>query len=184
MAVRGAPLIGGTAAWAMYLASLEAKKKGVGLSFLEKAANDLIDSRPTAVNLNWAVERILNLAKGIENIEDAIKEIENEAIKICDEDVENCENIGRHGLELLREIAKNKKDGVVNILTHCNAGWLATIDRGTATAPIYAARDDGINIHIWVDETRPRNQGASLTSWEFIHEDIPHSLITDMQVAI
>tara|TARA_B100000029_G_scaffold484983_1_gene537819 strand:+ start:1330 stop:2433 length:1104 start_codon:yes stop_codon:yes gene_type:complete len=179
MAVRGAPLIGGTAAWGMYLACLEAKQNKDCKKFILQASKELMLSRPTAVNLRWAIERINKAIRKTEDINEIIKIAEVEAKKICDEDVENCESIGKHGLELIRKIANKKSDGVVNILTHCNAGWLATIDRGTATAPIYAARDAGFDIHVWVDETRPRNQGAGLTSWEFIHENIPHTLIVD-----
>ena len=178
MAVRGAPLIGGTAAWGMYLASIEAKKQGKGIEFIQQAGKELIESRPTAVNLKWAVDRILNIIQDSNTLDLIISAIEKEAIDICNEDVVNSINIGKHGLELIKNIA-SKNNSVVNILTHCNAGWLATIDRGTATAPIYAARDAGIDIHVWVDETRPRNQGASLTAWELMHEEIPHTLITD-----
>ena len=179
MAVRGAPLIGGTAAWGMFLASIEAKQYKKDKNFIIDASKELIDARPTAVNLKWAVDRILEAINGIDNIDQIIKIIEKEANNICDEDVINCENIGKYGLELIQDIANKNPDSVVNILTHCNAGWLATIDRGTATAPIYAARDAGINIHVWVDETRPRNQGASLTAWELVNEKIPHTLIVD-----
>ena len=179
MAVRGAPLIGGTAAWSMYLASIEADNLNTDKDFIKKAGEELILSRPTAVNLKWAVERILDKIDEVENIQEIIKITEKEAKKICDEDVNNCENIGKHGLEIIKDIANKKNNSPVNILTHCNAGWLATIDRGTATAPIYAARDAGIDIHIWVDETRPRNQGASLTAWELSHENVDHTLIVD-----
>ncbi len=179
MAVRGAPLIGGTAAWGMYLASIEAKKSNKDKKFISDAGEKLIRSRPTAVNLKWAVDRILEAINRIDHIDHIIKTVETEAINICNEDVINCENIGKYGVELIRNIANQKPDNVVNILTHCNAGWLATIDRGTATAPIYAARDAGLKIHVWVDETRPRNQGASLTAWEFVNENIPHTLIVD-----
>ena len=179
MAVRGAPLIGGTAAWGMYLASIEAKNRNKDKSIIIEASKEISASRPTAVNLKWAVNRIINAIRETDDLEEIIQIIETEAQNICDEDVTNCENIGKHGLELIKEIANQSPNKEVNILTHCNAGWLATIDRGTATAPIYAARDAGINIHIWVDETRPRNQGASLTAWEFVNEDIPHTLIVD-----
>ena len=179
MAVRGAPLIGGTAAWGMYLAGLEAKKHKEDKKFILKASKELIASRPTAVNLKWAVDRISHAIKKTQDIDKIIEITEIEAKNICNEDVDNCGNIGRHGLELIRKTANKKSDSIVNILTHCNAGWLATIDKGTATAPIYAARDAGINIHVWVDETRPRNQGAGLTAWEFVNENIPHTLIVD-----
>tara|TARA_B100001250_G_scaffold400967_1_gene412231 strand:+ start:435 stop:1538 length:1104 start_codon:yes stop_codon:yes gene_type:complete len=179
MAVRGAPLIGGTAAWGIYLASIEAKNNNKGKDHIIEASKEISSSRPTAVNLQWAVDRIIKAIKETDNLEEIIKIVEKEAKNICDEDVANCEEIGKHGLDIIKEISNKKSKKVVNILTHCNAGWLATIDRGTATAPIYAARDEGIDIHVWVDETRPRNQGAHLTSWEFINEDIPHTLIVD-----
>tara|TARA_Y100000590_G_scaffold391054_1_gene467353 strand:+ start:893 stop:1996 length:1104 start_codon:yes stop_codon:yes gene_type:complete len=179
MAVRGAPLIGGTAAWGMYLASIEAKNTNKDKEYIIKASKEIGASRPTAVNLQWAIDRILKAIEETNDLKKIIQITESEAKNICDEDVTNCENIGKHGLELIREIASKNSEKIVNILTHCNAGWLATIDRGTATAPIYAARDAGINVHVWVDETRPRNQGASLTAWEFVNEDIPHTLIVD-----
>lgn len=179
MAVRGAPLIGGTAAWGLYLASVEARNNKSRKKFILDAAAELIKSRPTAVNLRWAVDRIINAISDTNEIEEIAKIIELEATNICNEDVDNCLNIGKHGVKIIQKIADQKKGGPVNILTHCNAGWLATIDRGTATAPIYAARDAGVDIHVWVDETRPRNQGASLTSWELLHENIPHTLIVD-----
>ena len=179
MAVRGAPLIGGTAAWGMYLAGVEARKNGMGFPFVLSASQELVSARPTATNLNWSVARILKAIDGLDNLDLMIETIEKEATDICNEDVINCENIGNHGLELIRKIAEEKSNDTVNVLTRCNAGWLATIDIGTATAPIYAARDDGINIHVWVDETRPRNQGANLTAWELLHEGIPHTVIVD-----
>ena len=179
MAVRGAPLIGGTAAWGMYLAAIEAKKNSKDIRFIMEASKELTASRPTAVNLKWAIDRIIEVIKGEDSIDIIIKIIEKEATDICNEDVINCENIGKYGLDIIQNIANKKSGDVINILTHCNAGWLATIDRGTATAPIYAARDAGVNIHVWVDETRPRNQGASLTAWELVNENIPHTLIVD-----
>ena len=179
MAVRGAPLIGGTAAWGMYLAVVQAQKNGKGLPFILEASKELVLARPTAMNLKWSIVRIIEAIEGLDNLDEILKKAQKEATDICNEDVVNCENIGNYGLELIRKIAEEKSDGTVNVLTHCNAGWLATIDIGTATAPIYAARDDGINIHIWVDETRPRNQGANLTAWELLHEEIPHTVIVD-----
>ncbi|MDB3990714.1 S-methyl-5-thioribose-1-phosphate isomerase [Gammaproteobacteria bacterium] len=179
MAVRGAPLIGGTAAWGMFLAAVEMKNKNLGIEFILKAAKEISESRPTAVNLIWAVNRIAEKVENLDDRDSIVSIIEKEATDICNEDAENCKRIGEHGLELIREISLRKAGEPVNILTHCNAGWLATIDNGTATAPIYAARDHGVDIHVWVDETRPRNQGASLTSWELLHEDISHTLIVD-----
>ena len=179
MEVRGAPLIGGAAAWGMYLASIEALKKNKGPDFLKEASQELILSRPTAINLRWAIERTLNAIENEQDIEAISLILEREAKEICDEDVRSCNKIGENGLELIKDIARNKPSGPINVLTHCNAGWLATIDRGTATAPIYAARDEGIDIHVWVDETRPRNQGSNLTAWELLNEDIPHTIIVD-----
>jgi len=166
MAVRGAPLIGGTTAWGIYLAAVEAKSDNHGKEFIIDACKKFLEARPTAVNLAWAIDRMMCL-------------IEELAENICNEDVENSINIGHHGLKIIETIADNKSDKTVNILTHCNAGWLATIDRGTATAPIYAARDAGIDIHVWVDETRPRNQGSNLTAWELLEEGIEHTVIVD-----
>ena len=179
MAVRGAPLIGGTAAWGVYLAAVEAKKNNKSNEFISSACNKLLEARPTAVNLSWAVQRMQKRIEGLTDIEMIINSLESEAENICNEDVENSINIGQHGLGIITEIAQKKVDKTVNILTHCNAGWLATIDRGTATAPIYAARDAGINVHVWVDETRPRNQGSNLTAWELLNEGINHTVIVD-----
>ena len=179
MAVRGAPLIGGTTAWGIYLAALEAKRNNQGKEFIFDACNKFLEARPTAVNLSWAVDRMVSLIEELSDIEIIINALETEAEKICNEDVENSTNIGYHGLKIIEKIAENKSGKTVNILTHCNAGWLATIDRGTATAPIYAARDAGIDVHVWVDETRPRNQGANLTAWELLEEGIKHTVIVD-----
>jgi len=173
MEVRGAPLIGGTAAYGLVLAVQENNDP----EFLKKSANDLIQSRPTAINLNWAVDRMMKKLSGINS--DQILDIAlNEAKEICDEDEKFCENIGINGLKIIEEIYNKKKD-TVNILTHCNAGWLATINWGTATSPIYHAHKKGIPVHVWVDETRPRNQGANLTSYELNEEEIPNTIIAD-----
>ena len=179
MAVRGAPLIGGMTAWGIFLSGVEAKYKNKNKEFIINACNEFLKARPTAVNLSWAVERIRKAIDELNDIEAIIKVLESEAENICDEDVENSTRIGNHGLEIIREIASQKADKAVNILTHCNAGWLATIDKGTATAPIYAARDAGIDVHVWVDETRPRNQGSNLTAWELLEEGIKHTVIVD-----
>ena len=173
MEVRGAPLIGGTAAYGIVLAILENNH----LEFIKKSADELIQSRPTAINLQWAVHRMNNRISMI-NSSDLFQVALNEAKEICDEDVKFCENIGLNGLKIIEDIYNKKKD-TVNILTHCNAGWLATIDWGTATSPIYHAHKKGIPIHVWVDETRPRNQGANLTSFELNEEGIPNTIITD-----
>ena len=173
MEVRGAPLIGATAAYGLVLAVIENNDQ----SFLKKSAEDLINSRPTAINLKWAVDRMINKLSGVNS--DKILEIAlNEAKEICEEDIKFCENIGLNGLKIIEEIY-NKKKGTVNILTHCNAGWLATINWGTATSPIYHAHKKGIPVHVWVDETRPRNQGANLTSYELNEEQIPNTIIAD-----
>ena len=173
MEVRGAPLIGGTAAYGMALAVQENDNP----EFIKKIAEELIQSRPTAINLKWAVDRIMKKISGINS--DKILDIAlNEAKKICDEDEKFCENIGLNGLKIIEEIYNKKKD-TVNILTHCNAGWLATINWGTATSPIYHAHKKGIPVHVWVDETRPRNQGANLTSYELNEENIPNTIIAD-----
>ena len=179
MAVRGAPLIGATAAWGVYLSALEANRNNLGIEFIKKESLDLINSRPTAVNLEWAVTRMLSKIKSTIPINEIINTFRLEAQMICDEDVESSRNIGINGLDVIKKISNKKSHDKVNILTHCNAGWLATIDYGTATAPIYAARDAGIDIHVWVDETRPRNQGSSLTAWEFAKEGIDHTVIVD-----
>ncbi len=173
MEVRGAPLIGATAAYGLVLSIIEKND----LSFLKKSSEDLINSRPTAINLKWAVDRMMKKLSGVNN-NDIFKIALNEAQTITEEDVEFCKNIGINGLKIIEEISKKKKD-VVNILTHCNAGWLATIDWGTATSPIYHAHQKGIKVHVWVDETRPRNQGANLTSYELNEEKIPNTIITD-----
>ena len=173
MEVRGAPLIGATAAYGLVLSIIEKNDQ----SFLKKSSEDLINSRPTAINLKWAVDRMMKKISGVNS-----KEILNIAIKeaknICEEDIGFCKNIGLNGLKIIEEIYKKKKD-TVNILTHCNAGWLATIDWGTATSPIYHAHQKGIKVHVWVDETRPRNQGANLTSYELNEEGVPNTIITD-----
>ena len=173
MEVRGAPLIGATAAYGLFLSIIEKND----LSFLNKSSEDLINSRPTAINLKWAVDRMMKKLSGVNN-NDILKIAINEAKAIIEEDIEFCKNIGINGLKIIQEISEKKKD-VVNILTHCNAGWLATIDWGTATSPIYHAHQKGIKVHVWVDETRPRNQGANLTSYELNEEKIPNTIITD-----
>lgn len=174
MQIRGAPLIGAAAAYGMALAVQENADDG----HLAKAAELLLDSRPTAVNLRWAVNRMLNKLRSLP-IESRCKAAWDEAALICDEDVTLNHQIGQHGLALIQKAASQKQTPTFNILTHCNAGWLATVDWGTALAPIYAAHDAGMNIHVWVDETRPRNQGASLTAWELGKHGVPHTVISD-----
>ena len=173
MEVRGAPLIGATAAYGIVLALIENNEQ----SFLDNACINLIKSRPTAINLKWAVDRMYKKLKGV-NSNDILNIAVNEANAICEEDVNFCKNIGLNVLKIIADIYKKKKD-TVNILTHCNAGWLATINWGTATSPIYHAHNKNIPIHVWVDETRPRNQGANLTSYELNEEGISNTVITD-----
>tara|TARA_B100000965_G_scaffold70515_1_gene55676 strand:- start:422 stop:1501 length:1080 start_codon:yes stop_codon:yes gene_type:complete len=173
MQVRGAPLIGVTASFGMYLAS----KKSSEIDFLIKSGEALKKTRPTAVNLSWAVEKIISNIKDLDpnKRKETILELSQ---KIRQEDIDSCSKIGENGLQLLKEIYQKKKS-TINILTHCNAGWLATVDWGTALSPIFKAKLNNIPIHVWVDETRPRNQGFNLTAWELINEDIPNSLIVD-----
>ena len=173
MEVRGAPLIGATAAYGLVLSILEKND----LSFLKKSSEVLIASRPTAINLKWAVDRMIKKLSGV-NSNNILKIALDEANIIVEEDLSFCKKIGLNGLKLIEKIAEKKKD-TVNILTHCNAGWLATIDWGTATSPIYHAHKKGIKVHVWVDETRPRNQGANLTSYELNEEGIPNTIIAD-----
>jgi len=173
MEVRGAPLIGATAAYGLVLAIIENNDQ----SFLKKSSEDLINSRPTAINLKWSVDRMIKKLSGV-NSNEILNLALNEAKEICKEDVKFCENIGLNGLKIIEKIYNNKKD-TVNILTHCNAGWLATINWGTATSPIYHAHKKGIPIHVWVDETRPRNQGANLTSYELNEESVSNTIIAD-----
>ena len=173
MEVRGAPLIGATAAYGLVLAIIENNDQ----SFLKKTSEELINSRPTAINLKWAVDRMMKKLSGV-NSNEILKIALNEAKEICEEDVKFCENIGISGVKIIEEIY-NKKKSTVNILTHCNAGWLATINWGTATSPIYHAHKKGIPVHVWVDETRPRNQGANLTSYELNEEEVPNTIIAD-----
>jgi len=173
MEVRGAPLIGATAAYGLVLAIIENNDQ----SFLKKSSENLISSRPTAINLKWAVDRMMKKISGV-NSDQILNIALNEAKEICEEDIKFCENIGLNGLKIIEEIYNKKKD-TVNILTHCNAGWLATINWGTATSPIYHAHKKKIPVHVWVDETRPRNQGANLTSYELNEEQIPNTIIAD-----
>lgn len=179
MAVRGAPLIGATAAWGLYLAlgEMEGKEISSPLSHMRGEADRLKAARPTAVNLAWACDRVMARLEG--EVGDLKAAARQEAEEIADEDVEICRNIGLNGLGLIEEIAAKKNGAPINILTHCNAGWLATVDWGTATSPMYHAHEKNIPIHIWVDETRPRNQGASLTAWELGEHGIPHTVIVD-----
>ena len=179
MQVRGAGCIGATAGYGMYLAAREASDAGFEQDIVRAAAS-LKATRPTAVNLAWAVDRQL-AAMQAERSPDAKRACAaRTAVAIADEDAAACQAIGRHGLALLREIAARKPAGApIHALTHCNAGWLAFVDHGTATAPLYAAHDAGLPVHVWVDETRPRNQGAALTAWELAGHGVPCDLIVD-----
>lgn len=178
MHVRGAGLIGATAAYGMYIATLNADKDNFDNEIFQ-AGEKLKQTRPTAVNLAWAVDRQLKeISKG-KTYEEKVLIALKTAQEIADEDAEFCRKIGQHGLKIIEEISKKKKGEVVNILTHCNAGWLAFVDYGSATSPIYAAFEKGIKIHVWVDETRPRNQGARLTAWELTQQGIPNTVIAD-----
>jgi len=175
MVVRGAPLIGATAAYGMALAMREDASDAT----LERAYATLIATRPTAVNLRWALDRMKAALLPLEPSERA-RAAYARAAEIAEQDIAVNQSIGQHGLALVEQIAARKQPGEpVNILTHCNAGWLATVDWGTATAPIYLAHDQDHPIHVWVDETRPRNQGASLTAWELGHHGVPHTVIAD-----
>ena len=179
MHVRGAPLIGATAAFGMYFAVRESADDAGFENSLNVFANQLKQTRPTAVNLFWAVEKQLEIiASGNSKKEKENLALEN-AQAILIEDVSHCKQLGAHAIPIIEAISKKKKGQPVNILTHCNAGWLACVDYGTATSPIYQAHDLGIDLHVWVDETRPRNQGARLTAWELAQHGVPHTVIPD-----
>lgn len=181
MVVRGAGLIGATAAYGMYSAALNAPRSSQQefLTSVRADADKLIATRPTAVNLAWAVERQWNAIQAGKNTEEMIEIAFNTAQQVADEDAEFCRMIGEHGVSLIKAVSEKKAGETVNILTHCNAGWLAFVDYGSATAPIYAAHDKGIKVHVWVDETRPRNQGARLTAWELGQHGVSHTVIVD-----
>ena len=174
MIIRGAPLIGVMGAYGLMLGLMEdPSDKNLERTFLK-----IKSTRPTAVNLNWALKRIYEKVKLIETTK-RFEIAQQEAEMIQNEDINMCENIGINGLDLIEKISLQKGKDEINILTHCNAGWLATVNWGTALAPIYKAHRSGIKVHVWVDETRPRNQGASLTAFELKHENIPHTVIAD-----
>ena len=182
MHVRGAGLIGAAAGYGMYLAALEADDtcEAAFDASLQRSAQQLMATRPTAVNLEWAVERQLVAIGAIDwDVPAKIETARRTAQEIADEDAAFCRRIGEHGVRLISEISRSKCGETVNVLTHCNAGWLAFVDYGTATAPIYAAHDREIAVHVWVDETRPRNQGARLTAWELGEHGVPHTIIAD-----
>jgi len=175
MLVRGAPLIGVTAAYGMALAM----RQDASDAALAGAYRLLLKTRPTAINLKWALDEMMRVLKPVPERARAARAY-GRAAEIANEDVAINQAIGRHGFEIISSIARHKKPGeAINILTHCNAGWLATVDWGTATAPIYTAHNAGVPVHVWVDETRPRNQGASLTAWELLHHGVRHTVIPD-----
>ncbi len=174
MQVRGAPLIGVTAAYGLALAL----RSDPSDSMMHRAIQQLTATRPTAVNLQWALERVRTAVEKLTGA-DRISAAYAKAAGLADEDVSACAKIGRHGAELIYEVAGGKRDQPVQIMTHCNAGWLATVDWGTALAPVYRAHDAGVPVHVWVDETRPRNQGAALTMWELMAHGVPCSLVAD-----
>jgi len=174
MLVRGAPLIGATAAYGMALAMRDDSSDAA----IDRAYETLIATRPTAINLKWALEEVRRVLRPLPPSARTAAAYAR-ADDIAEEDVAINRGIAGNGLALIEMIAAKKPGGTVNVLTHCNAGWLATVDWGTATAPIYLAHDRGIHVHVWVDETRPRNQGASLTAWELGHHGVPHTVIPD-----
>jgi methylthioribose-1-phosphate isomerase len=178
MTVRGAGVIGNVAAFGIYLAARESEGD---MEKLQLLAEDIRESRPTAVNLMWSVDRMMKLAHKKKNLKipNLIKTLKNEAILIADEDCERSEKIAEYGADIIEEIMLVKRLDTINILTHCNAGWLAIVDSGTALAPIYEAQKRGIKVHVWVDETRPRNQGANLTAWELGKAGVEHTVIAD-----
>jgi methylthioribose-1-phosphate isomerase len=179
MVVRGAPLIGVTGGYGMVLATRRAAGGRQGATYLQREAARLAAARPTAVNLAWAVERVLRAALSSPDPLERVSKASEAAEAITAEEVENCRRIGTHGLPIIEALAGARGGRTVNILTHCNAGWLACVEYGTATAPIYAAFDRSIDLHVWVDETRPLNQGARLTAWELAERGVRHTVITD-----
>lgn len=179
MQVRGAPLIGVTAAYGMYLAAFNHPGNAIDDEYIVGECERIKAARPTAVNLAWAADRVLGEILAVSDADARIKAAKNEADRITEEEVDNCRKIGEYGADLIRAISERKENRTVNILTHCNAGWLACIEWGTATAPIYSAFEKGIDVHVWVDETRPLNQGARLTAWELGKYGVKHTVIID-----
>ena len=179
MHVRGAGLIGATAGFGMYLAAREAAATANAADYFHEAGNRLKATRPTAVNLAWAVDRQMNAVADASSPAEMAGIALSTARAIADEDASACRRIGEHGVSLIEEISRAKGGAPVQILTHCNAGWLAFVDYGSATSPIYAAHDRGIPVHVWVDETRPRGQGSKLTAWELGQHGVPHTIIAD-----
>src|SRR6059036_1874939 len=179
MHVRGAGLIGASAGYGMYLAAIEAAPRAAFDEHMARAAEQLRATRPTAVNLSWAIERQLRSIADGKTAEGKVALALRTANSMAEEDAEHCRMIGQHGLALIQQIARKKTGKPVNVLTHCNAGWLAFVDYGSATGPIYAAHDCGLPLHVWVAETRPRNQGSKLTAWELGQHGVPHTIIAD-----
>lgn len=179
MKLRGAPLIGVAASFGIYLAAMEARVMTNPREYIVSFAQKLLKARPTAVNLEISINRQLEALRNLKDPEDLIRITLKTSMDMMEEEKERCRQIGLHGLPLIEKIALNKSGQSVNILTHCNAGWLACIDYGTATAPIYLAHNKGIPVHVWVDETRPRNQGSRLTAWELGQHGVPHTIIVD-----
>ena len=187
MHVRGAGLIGATAGFGMYIAALQAAalqadrtSTEVFMTAMVGSGEQLIATRPTAVNLEWAVKRQMEaITAAGDSINGRVQVALETAQAIADEDAEFCRSLGQHGKAIIKEISERKGGEPVNVLTHCNAGWLAFVDYGSATAPVYAAHEEGIAVHVWVDETRPRNQGARLTAWELGQHGVPHTVIAD-----
>jgi methylthioribose-1-phosphate isomerase len=179
MFVRGAPLIGATGAYGVYVAGMNTLAVSGDEALFLKECNRIKASRPTAVNLAWAIDKVLRGVSQIETMAEKTALAKSLAADIAEQEVENCRQIGEAGLELVQGFSRAKHGKTVNILTHCNAGWLACVEYGTATAPIYAAFDAGIDVHVWVDETRPLNQGARLTAWELGQHGIHHTIVTD-----
>jgi methylthioribose-1-phosphate isomerase len=179
MYVRGAPLIGATGAYALYLAAINAADDPIETDHLQAEADRIKSARPTAVNLAWGVDRVLAQMLTQSNSAGQIESAKVTAGDIVEQEVKNCRKIGQHGLSLIEQISRQKAGKTVHVLTHCNAGWLACIEHGTATAPIYAAVDQGIDVHVWVDETRPLNQGSRLTAWELNKHGVSHTIVAD-----
>ena len=179
MYVRGAPLIGATGALGVYVSLVRENNGGADNRYLEAECERLKNARPTAMNLFWGVDRVRDAALKEIDHANRVKTALSEALEVVEEEAVNCQKIGRYGLPIIKEISLRKNGGPVNILTHCNAGWLACVEYGTATAPIYTAFDQHIDVHVWVDETRPLNQGARLTAWELGKHGIPHTVVTD-----
>ncbi|MEA1898505.1 MAG: S-methyl-5-thioribose-1-phosphate isomerase [Bacteroidota bacterium] len=179
MQVRGAPLIGVTAAFGIYLAALKEKKSTHIQGKLTEYANQFKASRPTAINLGMAIDYMLDAIKNLQQSEQIVARSFSAASSFLNNEISACKEIGKHGIEIIEKIYSENGGKPVQIMTHCNAGWLATVDHGTATSPIYLAHDRGIPVHVWVDETRPRNQGSRLTAWELGQHAVPHTIITD-----